>query len=149
MALQYAVPLSEGLPFGPVAFVRGSAVGYIFPFWVLPGLYFLRNGPCILSFCCSVLRAAGCQPAVATAEIACVCLMAAHATYYLRAGEAYLCLFQVRCGICGMHNQRLRELKYLRGRYGKLMACLVPYLRNKNLSVRNGANHPRAPNTAW
>jgi hypothetical protein len=34
---------------GLVALVRAAAVGDVFPFWALPGLYFLQNGPYVLA----------------------------------------------------------------------------------------------------
>jgi hypothetical protein len=51
----------------PAAFVRGAAVGDVFPFSALSGLYFLHKGPYVLLI---QLRAAGSQPVVATATIA-------------------------------------------------------------------------------
>jgi hypothetical protein len=33
---------------GPAGFVRGAAVGDVFPFWALSGLYFLQNGSYVL-----------------------------------------------------------------------------------------------------
>jgi hypothetical protein len=48
VALQYVVPHSKGFSLGPVAFVCGAAVGDVFPFWAMSGLYFLQNGPYVM-----------------------------------------------------------------------------------------------------
>jgi hypothetical protein len=45
---QYAISHSEGFPLGTVAFVCRAAVGNIFLFWVLSGLYFLQNWTYVL-----------------------------------------------------------------------------------------------------
>jgi hypothetical protein len=48
VAFWYAIHHSKGFPLGPIAFVRGAAVGDVFPLWALAGLYFLQNGRYIL-----------------------------------------------------------------------------------------------------
>jgi hypothetical protein len=44
VALPYAISHSERFTLSPVAFVRGAAVGDVFPFRSLPDLHFPQDG---------------------------------------------------------------------------------------------------------